>query len=232
MNTRLTAALLGLALVAGIAGRAWAQASVWEGKFVAGPDGSTWAVKNGVRHRIQTAAITVEELVQLPEGEPVSTLGQLQDSGGSASAPAAEVSPLPSPPATLLGQTPRICNDGTPIRVQVVEADWTGSLGSVPGSSMAGSRWVTLVVSATNEGRDSENLYESTQLRDERGRTWEDVGGTASAVHIDYDQLAVQHGAQVVGDLLRPGVAARVLLVFGVSDDVQRLELISATGGC
>jgi hypothetical protein len=138
----------------------------------------------------------------------------------------------PNPPATLLGQTPHICNDGVPFALQIVEVNWTKQLGSGAGSTVDGAMWVTVVVSATNASTRNENLYRATQLRDERGRAWGDIAGTASAVHTNYAERAIQFGAQVANSIIRPGVPTRVLLVYSVAEDAQRLELISLEGGC
>ena len=229
---RTISAALAITLLAVIVGNAVAQPSVWEGKFVAGADGSVWAVKEGVRHRVQASLITESELAALPEGQPVSTIAELMGSSETASVSAPQaVEPL-SPPATLLGQAPKICRDGTPIRAQVLEAQWTQTLGSGAGTTIPGANWVSIVLNATNEGTEAESLYQSTQLRDERGRTWGDVGGTASASHIGYQQLATMNGAELVTNRLRPGLASRVLLVFSVADDVQSLELLPVTAAC
>jgi hypothetical protein len=92
--------------------------------------------------------------------------------------------------------------------------------------------WVTLVVSVVNTGLGSESLYRATQLRDERDRTWGDIGGTASAVHTDYEDLSVQRGAQPVNRGFRPVTPTHVLLAYNVAEDAQRLELRSIETPC
>ncbi len=223
-----------LALLVGLASPALAQPGGWEGKFVVAADNSIWVIVGGARHRIQAVLITDEELASFAEGEPIATLDQLRQVAAAPPGPApAAAPPAPSnPPATLLGKTPKICKDGAPIALQVLEADWTKTLGSGAGSTVDGGMWVTVVVSATNNGRNNESLYHATQLRDERGRTWADIGGTASAVHTNYEELAVQRGAQLVNRGLRPGIATRVLLVYNAAEDAQRLDLVSIAGGC
>jgi hypothetical protein len=204
--------------------------------FVRASDGSVWVVLGGVRHRIETATIASPELDGLAEGPSVTTVDELvallgdEPAGEQVSAEPAPATT--SPPATLLGQTPTICQDGRPIAVRVIEADWVEAHGSGAGSTIEGSRWVSVLVSATNRSQSSASLYDATQLRDERGRTWEDVAGTASGSHIDYPGLARQRGAQLANDILSPGRETRVLLVYSVSEDAKRLELVSLDGGC
>jgi hypothetical protein len=89
-----------------------------------------------------------------------------------------------------------------------------------------------VVVTATHRGQGRESLYEATRLRDERGRTWDDVAGTASAGHIRYEDLAGLRGAQVATNNQPPGVETRFLLVYSVAEDAKQLELISKTSGC
>jgi hypothetical protein len=204
--------------------------------FVTAPDGSVWVVLGGARHRIDAAGIDDAALAGLSEGPAVRTvddlLARLEDQAGSALV-APEVAPgALNPPAALLGQTPTICQDGIPIALRVVEADWAKTQGRGAGTTLDGSRWVSVVVSATNKGPSNASLYESTQLRDERGRTWTDVAGTASSVHIDYQGLARQRGGQVATDMLSPGKETRVLLVYSVAEDAKRLDLIPTAGGC
>lgn len=199
--------------------------------FVGAPDGSIWVIVDGMRHRIETAPIGNGELSGVAEGPPVQTVDQLVALVGEPST-STMVSPGGAPatsslPATLLGQTPTVCQDGVPIGVRVIEADWADA----PDSG-ASSRWVLAVVSATNRGQGGASLYDSTQLRDERGRTWTDIAGTASAPHIDYAALARQRGAQLANDILSPGRDTRVLLVYGVAADAKQLELVSLDGGC
>jgi hypothetical protein len=226
--------LLLMGLLVGLVSPAVAQPGGWEGKFVVAGDNSTWAIVGGARHRIQAVLITDEELAGFGEGEPIATLDHLrQVAAAPPGAASAAAPPAPSnPPATLLGQTPKICKDGAPIALQILEADWTKTLGTGAGSTIDGGMWVMVVVSATNNGRNNESLYRATQLRDERGRTWTDIGGTASGAHTNYEELAVQRGAQVVNRGLRPGIATRVLLVYNASEDAQRLELVSIEAGC
>jgi hypothetical protein len=220
-------AVIVLIVLAGYVPRALAQPGAWEGKFAATAGGAVWVIVGGERHRVQAVQITDEELAQFPEGAPVASIDQLGHS------PAAAVpAPLASPPETLLGQTVRVCRKGVPLTVQVVEADWTRQLGSGAGSTVEGGMWVSVVASVTNNGRDSESLYEATRLRDERGRTWEDVAGRAAAVHTDYEDRATQRGAQVANRGIRPGIATRVLLVFNVAEDAGRLELSAIDGSC
>lgn len=228
---RLTGAcLLGL-LVLGLTGTIVAQSSPWDGKFVSAMDGSIWLISGGVRHQLQAAQIGDQELGQFPVGEPIADLTQLGQAVAAPPAPAT-VAPRLSPPATLIGLTPRICKDGVPFALEVLESDWTKTLGSGAGSSPEGGMWVLIVVNATNTGQGNENLYRSMQLADERGRVWGDVAGTAAAVLTDYANLANQRGAQPVTALLKPGVATRVLVVYNVAADVQRLELRSIVAGC
>jgi hypothetical protein len=204
--------------------------------FVTASDGSVWVVLGGTRHRIETATIADSELGGLAEGPSIQTLDQLlallTDPPASALVSPEGAPATTEPPATLLGQTPTICQDGTPIGVRVIESDWAQTHGSGAGTSFDGSRWVSVVVIATNRGRASASLYDATQLRDERGRTWGDVAGTASGAHIDYQGLARQRGAQLANDILSPGRDARVLLVYSVAEDAKQLELVSLDGGC
>lgn len=223
-----------LAALIGLVTPTLAQTGAWEGKFVVTPEGAVWVIAGGVRHRVQAVQITNEELGQFAEGGSVASVDQLGQAPAAAppQSAAAAAPAMVSPPETLLGQTAKVCSDGVPFTVQVAEADWTKQLGSGSGSVVDGGMWVSVVVSATNNGTSSENLYQATQLRDERGRSWEDLAGTAAAVHTDYDDRAVQRGAQVATDGLRPGIPTRVLLGYNVAEDAQRFELASIEGGC
>jgi hypothetical protein len=204
--------------------------------FVTAPDGSVWVVLGANRHRIETAKVDDVALGGFAEGLAVQTVDDLLarlDEPPPSTMVSPELAPsTTNPPATLLGQAPTICQDGTRITVRVIEADWAQTHGSGAGTSLDGSRWVSVLVSATNRGQGSASLYDATQLQDERGRTWTDVAGTASGAHIDYAGLARQRGAQVANDILSPGRETRVLLVYSVAEDAKRLELKSLDGGC
>jgi hypothetical protein len=231
VRTSTSSILLLIVVIACLVSPALAQTPPGDGRFVVAGDGSTWVITAGLRQRIQGVAISDADLAQLTEGAPVSSLADIGLAAAPPPAAPATVLPAaaPNPPATLLGQSPRICKDGTPFRVEIAEAEWTKTLGD---SGSDGAMWVLVVASVTNQGSGTENIYRATQLRDERARAWADVAGTADAVHIDYAALATQRGAQVATAMLRPGVATRVLLVYGVAADAQRLELVSIASGC
>jgi hypothetical protein len=213
-----------------------AQPSGRDRTFATASDGSVWVMLGGKRHRVDAPEIDDVAFAGLAEGPSIQTLDQLlallKDAPAPAPVSTQSASPTANPPATLLGQTPTICQDGSPIGLRVIEADWTQTLGSGAGTTLDGSRWVSVVVSATNRSQSSASLYDATQLQDERGRTWTDVAGTASSIHVDYAGLARQRGAQVANDILSPGRDTRVLLVYSVADDAKQLELVSRDGGC
>lgn len=207
-----------------------AQPTPWEARFVMSPDGACWVVLGSLRYRLQAAPISAEELAQFTEGSAVASVDQLVALLTAAppigSPPPA--APLPSPPASLIGKTARICANGQPINLTVVEAEWARTLNGRDASGM----WLIVVATATNTGSRSEALTRAVQVRDERGRTWRDVEGTASASAVDYQGIGVQRGAQLARSLLQPNQTTRVVLVFDVAADATALELVSAAGGC
>jgi hypothetical protein len=213
-----------------------AQPGARDRTFVTAPDGSVWVVLGSARHRIETADIGQAELAGVAEGPAVQTVDQLlallEEPSASTMVSPGGAPATTNPPATLLGQAPTVCQDGTPIGLRIIEADWAETHGSGAGTTLDGSRWVSVVVSATNRGQGNASLYDATQLQDERGRAWTDVAGTASSVHLDYPGLARQRGAQVANDMLSPGRETRVLLVYSVAEDAKQLELKSLDGGC
>jgi len=212
-----------------------AQPNPLQGAFLQAPDGRVWVIVGGTRYLIQTTPATAEMLALFPEGSPVASRDELCALGAGAAVEPAAPAAAPAQPAApadsvaaLVGRSFKACKDGHPFAIRVVEASAAKTLNR----STATGRWLSVVVEAVNQGRGNESLYRALRLRDERGRHWGDVTGTASASAVDYKGQAVQAGAQESHLMIRPNVPTRVLLIFDVAEDATGLELYSVDTGC
>lgn len=200
----------------------FAQVAALDQSFVAAPDGSVWLVLGPTRHQVTPGPISAADFARLQPGAPVANLADINR---------LLQAPVPANPAQpLVGKTTAVCstNPPLPLAVTVLDAQWLKTVG---GNDAAGM-WVVVVANAVNQGNASASLYQATLLRDERGRTWADVTGTATALAIGYEDLAQQQGAVPANRQIAPGATQRVLLVYPVAEDPQTLELVAARPGC
>jgi hypothetical protein len=204
-----------------------------EGTFVMGQDGSTWIVGGGLRYPIVWTIDDQNALSTLSDGPSVSSVADIASIFGLTTPPSrtpAPMVPAPMPtraPLNDAGLTGQTISDacGLLSRARFTVTVERAELSINVMGEQASGQWVIIIANVTNNGNVPDDPFQIIVLRDERGRRFEPLGSTDFP---PYFNLRRQLGVRSYVDDIQPGLSARVLFVFQVPLDVQRLQLAPA----
>jgi hypothetical protein len=133
------------------------------------------------------------------------------------------------PAQTLVGQQLNACKGELRVRLDVVAADWRGTIIDRPARSTA--MWAVVIADVTNLGPFADGLQGLAKVRDNQGREfpWRLFNGPHIYVE---DDIAAQFGLRPSWDVFTPGITERTVLVFEVAGDARTLQLLPDNIGC
>ena len=209
---------------------AYSQGSFQTGEFVTAPDGSRWAVGNGVKVQLDSSLDDRNALATLRDGGRARTLGEALQAIGSGSPQPAPSGPAPvaaTPADSLVGQSVNACFGGDTYDFTVLQAFWLDQVENA--SAGRGAKFVALIVdlTVTSNQPTAQPGNRNVQIRDERNRVYDVSGfGPINDTPFADEHWAAQYGAVSHLQIYAPGIPVTTYAVYKVPADTQRFTLV------